>query len=124
MASEILVQGKNVHHTELRSLEMSHSCHLKSNLSLDPDAAFAVLGCRGPGEDFGNVLAVTSIIVSVKFIVMQVDLARLPQIQPEKRVRCLYMCVVWRTQPFTLPYVGEQYGVQYGEQYGEQLVLS
>ena len=69
MASEILVQGKNVHHTELRSLEMSHSCHLKSNLSLDPDTAFAVLGYRGPGEDFGNVLAATSIIVSVMFIV-------------------------------------------------------
>ena len=26
MASEILVQGKNVHHTELRSLEMSPNC--------------------------------------------------------------------------------------------------
>ena len=83
-------------------------CHLNLNLSFDPDTAFAVLGCRGPGEDFGNVLAAASIIINVKFIVKQVDLARLPQIHPEKCVGCLFMCVAGRMPPFTLPYVGEQ----------------
>lgn len=49
-ASEILAQGKNMHHTEHRPLEVSQGCHLNLTLSLNPDKALAVLGCRGPGE--------------------------------------------------------------------------
>lgn len=49
-ASEILARGKTVHHTEPRALEVSQGCRLKLALSLDADEAFAVLGCRVPGE--------------------------------------------------------------------------
>lgn len=39
-----------MHHTEHRPLEVSQGCHLNLTLSLNPDKALAVLGCRGPGQ--------------------------------------------------------------------------